>query len=479
MLNILIAATEAVPFAKSGGLADVVGSLPKSLLKNGVDARVIMPKYKLIPSELREKIVHINQIYVKVGWRDQYCGIEECVYDGVTYYFIDNEYYFGRDRLYGFGDEAEMFAFFSRAVLESIPHLNFIPNIIHCNDWQTGMIPVFLEINYKEFDFYRKIRTMFTIHNLQYQGIFPFSVMNDVLCLETKYFTSDKLEFYGNVSYMKGGITYSNIVTTVSPTYAREIQNSYFGEGLDELLRARNNDLFGILNGIDYDEYNPETDKYLFKKYSKNLIKDKKENKLKLQKELGLPQNGSIPMIGIISRLVVQKGFDLIAWVLEEILLEDVQVVLLGTGDEVYEKLFREIGARYSNKFSANITFSNELSHKIYAGADMFLMPSRFEPCGLSQIISLRYGTIPIVRETGGLEDTIKPYNEFTGKGNGFSFENYNAHDMLYTIKRAAGYYRDPQLWNTLIKNGMDCDFSWNNSAVRYVELYKRLCYNG
>lgn len=478
MLNILIAATEAAPFAKSGGLADVVGSLPKALLKNDVDARVIMPKYKIIPEILRSKILHKKYIYVKVGWREQYCGIEECIYDGITYYFIDNEYYFGRDRLYGFGDEAEIFTFFCRAVIEAIPQLDFIPSIIHCNDWQTGMIPVFLEINYKKFDFFKNIHTIFTIHNLQYQGIFPFSIMNDVLCLETKYFTSDKIEFYGNVSFMKGGITYSNIVTTVSPTYAIEIQNSNYGEGLHELLKARNNDLYGILNGIDYEEYNPDTDKYIYENYNKNSLLAKKKNKLLLQKELRLPQNGDIPMIGIISRLVSQKGFDLIACVLEELLTENVQIVLLGTGDEYYENFFKDIGERYKDKFSTIIRFSNELSHKIYAASDMFLMPSKFEPCGLSQILSLRYGTVPIVRETGGLYDTIEAYNETTGKGNGFSFKNYNAHDMLYTIKRAIRYYEDSKTWSDLMNNGMECDFSWNASAIKYVELYRKLCNN-
>lgn len=477
MLNILIAATEAVPFAKSGGLADVVGSLPKALIKNGVDARVIMPKYKLIPEELRNKIKPIKVIYVKVGWREQYCGIEECIYDGVTYYFIDNEYYFGRERLYGFGDEAEMFTFFCRAILEALPLINFVPNIIHCNDWQTGMLPVFLEIDYKRFDFYKKIRTMYTIHNLQYQGIFPFSIMSDILALDSKYFTSDKLEFFGNVSFMKGGITYANIITTVSPTYAREIQNSYFGEGIHELLRARNNDLFGILNGIDYEEYNPTTDKFLYKNYNNESVENKIENKLALQGELGLPKGNDIPMIGIISRLVDQKGFDLIAWVLDEIMQQDLQVVLLGTGDSSYENLFKEYSCKYPHKLSANIMFSNELSHRIYAAADMFLMPSRFEPCGLSQIISLKYGTIPIVRETGGLEDTIIAYNQYTEKGNGFSFENYNAHDMLYTLKRAVEYYKDKKVWNSLMNSAMESDFSWNISAVKYVDLYKKLCY--
>lgn len=476
MLNILIAATEAVPFAKSGGLADVAGSLPKALNKNGVNARVIMPKYRIMQDNLRYLIKQKKFIYVKVGWRNQYCGIEECEYDGVIYYFIDNEYYFGREKLYGFGDEAEMYAFFCRAILEALPHLDFRPDIIHCNDWQTGMLPVFLEINYKQFDFYKNIRTMYTIHNLQYQGIFPFSIMNEVLCLETRYFTSDKLEFYGNVSFMKAGITYSNIITTVSPTYSQEIQYPYFGEGLHELLKARSHELFGILNGIDYEEYNPETDKLIYKNYNKEYLVDKKENKLRLQETLGLPRNGDVPMIGIISRLVSQKGFDLLEHVLDELLTENIQIVLLGTGDEHYENLFKAYAHRYPDKFSANITFSNELSHRIYAASDMFLMPSKFEPCGLSQIISLRYGTVPIVRETGGLKDTIFPYNQFNSTGNGFSFENYNAHDMLFTIKNAISYYYNWDAWGGLIRSGMECDFSWNNSAKRYIELYYKIC---
>lgn len=476
MLNILIAASEAVPFAKSGGLGDVIGSLPKALIKNGVDARVILPKYKIIPYNLREKIVHKKYIYVKIGCGEQYCGIEEYSYNGVIFYFIDNEYYFGRDKLYGYDDEAEMFTFFCRAVLESIPELDFKPDIIHCNDWQTGMIPVFLEINYKKFDFYKNIRTVYTVHNLEYKGIFPFSIMQDTLNLETKYFTSDKVEYYGNVSFMKGGLTYSNLITTVSPTYAKEIQYPFFGEGFQELLKARSNDLFGILNGIDYDEYNPESDNLIFKTFNKDFLVDKKENKYRLQEYLGLPKNAVIPMIGIISRLVSQKGFDLIALVLEEILKEDIQIVLLGTGDEHYENLFRDASIKYPEKVSTNITFSNELAHRIYAASDMFLMPSKFEPCGLSQIMSLRYGTVPIVRETGGLVDTIQPYNQFNGCGNGFSFENYNAHDMLYTIKNAIHYYYEGDIWGGLIKNGMECDYSWNKSAIQYIELYKRLC---
>jgi starch synthase len=478
MLNILIAATEAVPFAKSGGLADVVGALPKALIKNGVDARVIMPKYKIIPEKFKSNITLRKKIMVRVGWREQYCGIEECVFEGVTYYFIDNEYYFGRERLYSFGDEAEMFTFFSRAVLETLPHIDFVPNIIHCNDWQTGMIPVFLEINYKQFEYYKNINTMFTIHNLQYQGIFPFNIMTDVLCLETKYFTSDKLEYYGNVNFLKGGIVYSKLITTVSPTYAREIQNSYFGEGLHELLQARSNDLFGILNGVDYEIYNPETDKSIFKNYTKSSLYNKNENKVMLQRELGLQENIEIPMIGIISRLVAQKGFDLITWIIEELLKEEIQIVILGTGDDDYEEFFKKLATKYPDKVSVNIKFSQELSHKIYAGSDLFLMPSRFEPCGLSQIISMKYGTVPIVRETGGLEDTVKSYNQYSEKGNGFSFANYNAHEMLFTIKKALEYYKNKPIWEKITASGMECDYSWDNSSQKYIELYKKICYH-
>jgi glycogen/starch synthases, ADP-glucose type len=475
MLKVLMASSEGTPFIKTGGLADVIGSLPKALIKKGVDVRIIMPLYSGIPPKLREKLTFKKNIYVYVGIKREYSGIFECNVDGVTYYFIDNEYYFKRDGLYGFADDGERFAYFDRAVLEALPEIGFCPDIIHCHDWQAGMVPVLLSAQYRENDFYKNIKTLFTIHNLKFQGIFPKCILGDLFGLGDEYFTSDKLEFYGNVSFMKGGLVYSNIVNTVSPTYSYEIQNSYFGERMDGLLRARNHELYGILNGIDYDEYNPENDKCLYSNFNPEKIEGKRENKLKLQEELGLNISPDVPLIGLISRLTPQKGLDLIECVFDEIMSTKAQLVVLGTGDKVYEDLFKFAESRYGGRVSSNIRFDNSLAHRIYGGADMFLMPSQFEPCGLGQIIALRYGTLPIVRETGGLKDTVTPYNEFTGEGNGFSFANYNAHDMLYTIKRAVGLYSDKSIWGSIVENAMACDYSWNTSAQKYIDIYEKL----
>lgn len=474
MIKVLMAASEAVPFAKTGGLADVLGSLPVALNKEA-DVRIIMPQYKSIPEKLRERIVHRKYIFVDIGWRHQYCGINEAEYKGIKYYFIDNEYYFGRDGFYGHYDDGERFSFFSRAVLDIIPHIDFVPDILHCHDWQTGMVPVLLETQYRGREPYRNIKTLFTIHNLQYQGIFPKSVLSELLGLGDEYFTPDKLEFYGNANFMKGGLVYSHLLSTVSPTYAQEIQYSFFGEKLDGLLRARKEQLYGVLNGIDYDEYNPSNDTMIFKNYDVSSYHDKASNKSELQKMLNLPEREDVPLIGIISRLVSQKGFDLIECVLEEMLQMDIQLVVLGTGDEKYEWLFKNAHEKYKLRVSANIRFDNTLAHRIYAGGDMFLMPSLFEPCGLGQIIALRYGTIPIVRETGGLYDTVKSYNEFDGTGNGFSFANYNAHDMLYTVRRAVSFYHNKEVWNKLTQRAMNCDYSWDASASKYMEIYRKL----
>ncbi len=470
-----MATSEASPFAKTGGLADVLGSLPGALKKQGVDVRVIMPKYGTIPAHLHENIVHNCYIYVNLGWRNLYCGIEELEYNGVIYYFIDNEYYFNRDNLYSYDDDFERYAFFCKAVMAAIPFLCFTPDIIHCHDWQTGMIPVLLESNYRKQEQYRDISTMFTIHNLKYQGIYGIKEMKDWFDLDDSYFTDDKLEFYGSGSFMKGGLVYANILTTVSETYAQEIKNSFYGEGMEGLLNARSNDLFGVVNGIDYDEFNPAKDKFIVQNYTKSKLKDKGVNKMALQEELNLTVGEDIPMIGLISRLVDQKGLDLIGCVFEEIMSEEIQFVALGTGNEQYERLFAGAVYRFPGKVSANIRFDNELAHKIYAAADFFLMPSLFEPCGLGQLISLRYGTLPIVRETGGLKDTVFSYNEETGEGNGFSFANYNAHDMLNTIRRALSIYRRKTLRTQLRKSAMSCDCSWSNSASKYIELYRQL----
>jgi starch synthase len=475
MLNILMATSEASPFAKTGGLADVLGSLPAALNKLGADVRVIMPKYGTIPDILKDKIQHCCYIYVRLGWRNIYCGIEQANYNGITYYFIDNEFYFKREGFYGYSDDGERFAFFSRAVLEALPKISFLPDILHCHDWQTGMIPVLLEAQYRSIEDYRTIKTVFTIHNLKYQGIYGVAEFKDWFGLGEEYFTEDKLEFYGGVSFLKGGLVYAHLLTTVSPTYAEEIKCPYYGERMDGLLRAREKELHGIINGIDNTEFDPKQDSLIYQKYSASVLKDKGLNKIALQKELKLTVGEQIPMIGLISRLVDQKGLDLIACVLEDILREEVQLVILGTGDEKYERLFQEVSLRHPGKVSANIRFDNQLAHKIYAGSELFIMPSLFEPCGLGQIISLRYGTLPIVRETGGLKDTVIAYNEETGEGNGFSFTNYNAHDMLHTIRRALGFNKNKELFERLQKTAMACDYSWERSAAKYISLYRSL----
>lgn len=487
MLKILMATSEASPFAKTGGLADVLGSLPKELLKAGethesdelpqvgAEVRVIMPKYGTIPGALRANIVHNCSFYVNLGWRNLYCGIEQAEYNGVTYYFIDNEFYFNRDNLYGYNDDGERFAYFCRAVLEALPYFDFIPDILHCHDWQTGMIPVLLEAHYRHLKQYQAISTIFTIHNLKYQGVYGVDQMKEWFGLEKEYFTSDKLEFYGGGSFLKGGLVYSHILTTVSVTYAEEIKSTFYGERMEGILNARGKDLYGIVNGIDYRDFDPKKDKLIYQTFSKSKLAGKTSNKVALQQELGLTVGEEIPIIGLISRLVDQKGLDLIACVLDEILSENLQLVILGTGDEKYERLFLEAMKRYPGKISANIRFDNVLAHKIYAASDLFLMPSLFEPCGLGQLISLRYGTLPIVRETGGLKDTVTSYNEETGEGNGFSFTNYNAHDMLHTIRRALDIYKRKTLCNKLKKSAMSCDYSWQTSAGKYMDLYQVL----
>ena len=467
--------SEVAPFAKTGGLGDVVGSLPPALAKLGNDVRVVMPKYGCIPEEYREKLEFKFFIYVPLGWRKKYCGVFELVKDGVTYYFVDNEYYFGDPYLYKWND-LERFAFFDKAALEILQHLEFKPDVIHCHDWQTGMVPVVLNAYYGKNDFYQGIKTVFTIHNLRYQGIYSMEIVADFFSLDKTYFTDDKLEFHGCANLLKGGIVYSDYVTTVSPTYAEEIKTPLGGEKLEGLLAARSQSLYGIINGIDYREYNPKTDPYLFHNFDgRNILTRKKENKMKLQEQLGLTVDGEKAMIGIISRLVDQKGFDLIAEAMPELMSMDIQLVVVGTGDAKYENLFRHNAWCNPTKMSANIMFSNEMAHKVYAASDLFLMPSLFEPCGLSQMIALAYGTIPVVRETGGLKDTIRPYNEFTGEGNGFSFYPYAAHDMMHTLRMALSFFANKDVWNSLVKNALKQDFSWDASAKQYHDMYVRL----
>ncbi|MEE3393083.1 MAG: glycogen synthase GlgA [Lachnospiraceae bacterium] len=478
MKNILFVASECVPFVKTGGLADVVGSLPKYFNKNEYDVRVMVPKYACIPQEWKDKMQYKTHFYMDLAWRSQYVGILEMELNGVHFYFIDNEFYFAGFNPYGnIYEDIEKFAFFDKAALSALPSLDFRPDIIHCHDWQTGLIPVYLHDVFEQNSFYHGIKTIMTIHNLKFQGIWDLKKVKDITGLSDYYFTSDKLEAYGDANYLKGGIVYADWVTTVSNSYAEEIKMPFYGEHLDGLMRARANNLSGILNGIDYDEYNPATDPLIYQRYdARTFRKEKVKNKRGLQKELGLEEDDRKFMVGIVSRLTDQKGFDLIDYVIEELCAPDTQLVVLGTGEERYENLFRHFEWKYHGRVSANIFYSNERSHKIYAAADAFLMPSLFEPCGLSQLMSLRYGTVPIVRETGGLRDTVEPYNEYESKGTGFSFANYNAHEMLHTVQYAKDvFYNRKREWNKIIDRGMAADFSWNASAKKYEELYHNL----
>ena len=478
MKNVLFVASECVPFVKTGGLADVVGSLPKYFDKNEFDVRVMVPKYACIPEEWKNKMNYVTHFYIDLAWRKQYVGIMEMEYEGVKFYFIDNEFYFAGFQPYGnIHEDIEKFAFFCKASLSALPSLNFRPDIIHCHDWQTGLIPVYLHDAFQQSEFYRGIQSIMTIHNLKFQGVWDKKTVMDTAGLDAYYFTPDKLEAFGDANYLKGGLVYADQITTVSNTYAEEIKTPFYGEKLDGLINAKSGCLTGIVNGLDYDEYNPAKDPLIYANYdARTFRKEKIKNKRGLQKELGLSQDDKKFMIGIVSRLTDQKGFDLIDYVIEEICAEDTQLVVLGTGEEKYENLFRHFAWKYPDRVSANIYYSNERSHKIYAACDAFLMPSLFEPCGLSQLMSLRYGTVPIVRETGGLKDTVEPYNEYESKGTGFSFSNYNAHEMLNTIRYAKDvYYNRKREWNKIVDRGMKTDFSWNSSARKYEELYNSL----
>lgn len=474
-MKILIAASESHPFIKTGGLGDVIGALPKDLKDLGIDVRVVIPNYRDIKKEIKDNLKFIKQFTVRVSWRNQYCGILEYEYNGVTYYLIDNEYYFKRDGLYGYYDDGEKFAFFNRAVLEFIKEIDWKPDVIHCNDWQTGMIPVLYKVEYSKNSFYKNIKTIISIHNLFFQGTFSPEILPELFGYDYELFNNGSIELHGGVSFLKGAINYSDKITTVSKTYAEEIKTPEYGEKLDGLLRYRNNVLKGIVNGIDYEEYNPETDKYIFKNYSISSIERKKENKEYLQKKLGLKVDKDIPMIGMVSRLTHQKGCDLITNMMEGLLKENVQVVILGTGDYMYEESFKYFQDKYKDKVSANIKFDNAFAHEIYAASDMFLMPSLFEPCGLGQLIALRYGALPIVRETGGLKDTVTPYNEYTGEGNGFSFKNYSYIELKDTIDKALKVYKNEKIWQRLIVQSINSDNSWKKSAMEYKNMYEEL----
>lgn len=476
-MNILFTASECVPFVKTGGLADVVGSLAPVLAKAGHDVRVMLPLYTAIAQDYQHQMQFVLSFDVQLGWRRQYCGVLMLKKDGVTYYFLDNKYYFGRPYIYGLGgDEYERYGFFCRAVLNALPLLEFRPDVLHAHDWQSGMVPALLKIQYAHLPFYSGIRSLFTIHNLQYQGIFGIREVQDVLGLGDGLWSSDKLECYGCANFMKAGLVYSDAISTVSPSYAEEITTAYFGERLDGLIRARKDTLYGVLNGIDVEEYDPATDRLIYQNYTAEDLSGKAENKRRLQEELGLKVDADVPLIAMVGRLTNQKGLDLVDRVLPDMMAENAQLAVLGMGDAHYTNLFSWAEGHYKGQLAARFAMDHALAHKLYAGADFFLMPSLFEPCGLSQLISMRYGTVPIVRETGGLRDTVLSYNEYNGDGNGFTFFNYNAHDMLVVIRRALHYFRsDPAVLTSLRKRGMAGDFSWTHSAKDYEAIYQKL----
>ncbi len=480
MRKILFAASECVPFIKTGGLADVCGALPKEFDKKEWDIRVVIPNYTCIPETWRNKFEYVTHFYMSCGSyiQNEYVGVLQYEMDGITYYFIDNRHYFECFAPYGdIRFDIEKFIFFDKAVLSMLPLIGFQPDIIHCHDWETGFIPVYLKNEFQGDMFFWGMKSIMTIHNLKFQGVWDAKTVRGLTGFQAEMFTPDKLEFKKDANMLKGGLVYADYITTVSDTYAQEIQTDYYGEGLNGLLAARHMDMQGIVNGIDYEAYNPETDKKIYTNYNADNFRKKKSiNKTKLQEELGLAVDKKRYMIGLISRLTDQKGLDLIDYVMERLVDDYTQLVVIGTGETQYENMFRHFAWKYPDRISANICYSDDLAHKLYAAADAFLMPSRFEPCGLTQMISFRYGTLPIVRETGGLKDTVQPFNEYENTGDGFSFTNYNGEEMLNIINYSKHIYFDrKRQWNQMVDRAMANDYSWNASKFRYEGLYKYL----
>ena len=471
-MNILFAASEAVPFAASGGLADVAGSLPGAISRKGHNCAVVIPMYSSITEDMRINyhIRFVTNITVDVSWRKQYCGIFTAKIGDITYFFIDNEYYFGRDGMYGFYDDCERFVFFDRAVLEMVRSISFKPDIIHCNDWQTALIPVYYNVYYKYQQGYDGIKTAFTIHNIEYQGKYGKEVLGELMGIPQ--YNAGLVEYDGYVNMLKGAIETADQIITVSPSYAWEILDPWYAHGLDRILVTRNYKLKGILNGIDTELYDPETDPVLAANYSADDISGKAECRKALQQELGLEYTDE-PVIGIVSRFVKHKGIDLIRYALEEIVSKGLKFAVLGSGEKIYEDFFSEMAARYPSRVSVTLGFKPELSHRIYAGADMFLMPSVSEPCGLAQLIAMRYGTVPVVRETGGLRDTVR--DNGGADGNGFTFKTINADDMMDALKRANSVYRRRNDWEALVRRAMRCDYSWSASADEYIRTYENM----
>ena len=472
-MKVLFAASEASPFIRTGGLGDVMGALPQALAKIGVETAVVLPLYFDMKAEYRNSLKYIGNTTVFLGWRQQYAGVFMSRVNDVDYYFIDNEYYFKRNGIYGHFDDGERFAFFSKAVLETMQVTGFYPDVLQCNDWQTGLTPLYLNCFYRLVDGYKTMKTVMTIHNIEFQGRMDKYVIDNVFGIPHDFY--QVVEYKGDANMLKAGIESANKVVTVSPTYAREILDPYFAYGLDGILNARSFKLCGIVNGIDTALYDPKTDKALFANYDYKTYKKKAENKKGLQELLGLPVSDR-PLIGMVTRLTPQKGIDLVLNVIREILSMDLQLVILGTGDGKYENALREIGKQFPTKLATAIYFSGDIASKIYGASDMFLMPSKYEPCGLSQMIAMRYGSVPIVRETGGLKDTVPAFDPTTGKGLGFTFKTYNAHDMLGAVQRAVDTYYKPDLWQKgVVKNAMAADFSWKRSAEDYLSLYKSI----
>lgn len=472
-MKVLFAASEASPFIRTGGLGDVMGALPAALKKKGVETAVVLPLYSDMKAEYRNSLKYIGNTTVFLGWRSQYAGVFMSRVNDVDYYFIDNEYYFKRNGIYGHFDDGERFAFFSKAVLETMQVTGFYPDILQCNDWQTGLSPLYLDCFYRFVDGYKTMKTVMTIHNIEFQGRMDKYVISNVFGVPSGM--ESIVEYKGDANMMKAGIESANKVVTVSPTYAGEILEPYFAYGLESILNARSYKLSGIVNGIDTDLYNPKTDKALFVNFDYKSFAKKAENKHGLQELLGLPASDR-PLIGMVTRLTPQKGIDLILNVIREMLSMDIQFVVLGTGDAKYENALREIAKQFPTKLATAIYFSADIASKIYGGSDMFLMPSKYEPCGLSQMIAMRYGSIPIVRETGGLKDTVPAFDPTTKQGLGFTFKTYNAHDMLGAVQRAVDTFYQPDLWaKGVVKNAMAADFSWDKSADDYLRLYNNI----
>ncbi|MBR5806358.1 MAG: glycogen synthase GlgA [Oscillospiraceae bacterium] len=468
-MKILFCSSEVVPFAASGGLGDVAGSLPKSLNAEGQDVRVILPLYGKIKEKYSEDLKFIDSFNVSLGWRNQYCGLFTMEQNGVTYYLLDNEFYFNRPNLYGYGDDGERFAFYSKAILESLLHMDFEPDIIHANDWQSALVTLYINVYYRHIQKFQKIKTVFTIHNIAYQGQYGYNMIADTLGLPQEW--AHHAEYNGDTNFMKAAIENADKVTTVSPTYAQEILDPWFAHGLDPILREKQHKLWGILNGIDYESYNPKTDKIIVKNFHADaFIKNKAVCKKELRSLFNLEEDGS-PIISMVTRLVGHKGVDIVVQAMQGLIDKGYQVVVLGTGESQYEEFFRDLAARYPGRVGVEIAFIPALSRKIYAGSDMFLMPSKSEPCGLSQMIALRYGTVPIVRETGGLKDSVKDSQD--GVGNGFTFANYSADELYGACMRAYEGYQDTKGWRVLVKRAMQSDCSWKNSAKEYIRMYE------